>query len=117
MAKKRVKAGTAKVAISSRGSKPGEHRGGREKGTKNKITVEFRETVRRLLEDNAANVGVWLKRVAEGHGEAEADPAKALDLLAKLAEYASPKLGRTELTGKDGADLPVPTGWVIQPVG
>lgn len=89
---------------------------GRKKGVPNKVTTEFRETVRKLLEDNSANVGTWLKQVAEGHGETEADPAKALDLLSKLAEYASPKLGRTEHTGKDGEALPVPTAWTIQPV-
>lgn len=89
---------------------------GRQKGKKNKVTQEFRETVRLLLEENSKNVGRWLAQVAEGHGDVEADPAKALDLLSRLAEYASPKLGRTELTGKDGADLPIPTGWVIKPV-
>lgn len=80
--------------------------GGRPPGTPNKVTREFRETVTRVLESNAENVGIWLTRVAEGErlvgedGSVEvlspADPAKALDLLAKLAEYASPKLARTE---------------------
>lgn len=68
--------------------------GGSRKGIPNKATVEFRETVRRVLESNAENVGVWLTQVA-----AE-DPAKALDLLAKLAEFAAPKLGRIEHAGE-----------------
>lgn len=79
--------------------------GGRVAGTPNKATKEFRETVRKLLDDNAENVGTWITQVAEGHGENKADPAKALDLLAKLAEFAAPKLGRVEHTGKDGGPM------------
>jgi hypothetical protein len=73
--------------------------GGSRKGVPNKINAEFRETVRRLLEDNSENVGKWLTQVA---GE---DPAKALDLLAKLAEFAAPKLSRTEMTGPGGGPV------------
>ncbi len=83
-----------------RGSAPGELRGGRAKGTPNRVTQEFRETVRKVLEDNSENVGKWLTQVADGNGDPDkADPGKALDLLAKLAEFASPKLARTELAG------------------
>jgi len=74
-------------------------------GTPNKATKEFRETITKLLDDNAENVGIWLQQVAQGHGEAKADPGKALDLVAKLAEYAAPKLNRTEHTGKDGGPM------------
>ena len=82
---------------------------GRPKGAANKATREFRETVTKLLEDNAENVGRWLTLVAEGDGtdRGRPDPAKALDLMAKLAEYAAPKLNRTELTGADGGALKV----------
>ena len=79
--------------------------GGRVAGTPNKATVEFRETVTKLLSDNAANVGLWLTQVAEGHGENKPDPGKALDLMAKLAEYAAPKLNRTEHTGAGGGPV------------
>ena len=82
-----------------------EKTGGRVKGTPNKVNREFRETVRKLLDDNADNVGTWITQVAQGHGENKADPAKALDLLAKLAEFAAPKLGRIEHTGKDGGPM------------
>jgi hypothetical protein len=71
---------------------------GRPKGVPNRVTVDFRETVRRLLDDNAANVGVWLEQVASGGADGKPDPGRALDLLAKLAEYAAPKLGRVECT-------------------
>lgn len=79
--------------------------GGRAAGTPNKATKEFRDTVTKLLSDNASNVATWLSDVANGKGDVKADPAKALDLLAKLAEFAAPKLGRTEHVGKDGSDL------------
>lgn len=78
---------------------------GRPKGLPNKITVEFRETVRKVLEDNAANVGKWLTQIAEGEGDGKADPGKALDLLVKLAEFAAPKLARTEHTGEGGGPV------------
>lgn len=83
--------------------------GGRVKGTPNKVTQEFRETVRQLLEDNASNVGRWLTLVAEGDGSeySRPDPAKALDLLAKLAEFAAPKLGRTEHVGEGGGAIQI----------
>lgn len=81
--------------------------GGRKKGTPNKQTAEFRETVRQLLEDNSTNVGRWLSEVAEGNGQdgSKGDPAKALDLLCKLAEYAAPKLNRTEHVGEGGGPV------------
>lgn len=79
---------------------------GRPKGIPNKKTQEFRETVRQLLEDNSANVGIWLEQVAGGNGDpSKADPGKALDLLAKLAEFAAPKLARTEVSGPDGGPV------------
>lgn len=84
---------------------------GRPKGVPNKVTVEFRETVRKVLEDNAENMGRWLTAVADGDGDAKPDPAKALDLLAKLAEYAAPKLARTEHTGEDGGPMKAIIGW------
>lgn len=81
--------------------------GGRVAGVPNKATREFRETITRILEENSTNMGVWLTQVAEGHGDNKADPAKALDLVAKLAEYAAPKLNRTEHTGADGGPMEV----------
>ncbi len=73
--------------------------GGRAPGQPNKVTREFREAVTRLLEDNADNFGVWLEKVADGDASIgmRADPGKALDLVAKLAEFAAPKLARTEV--------------------
>jgi hypothetical protein len=83
----------------------GHKTGGRRAGTPNKATAEFRQTVGSLLEKNASNVDLWLQQVADGHGDQKPDPAKALDLLAKLAEYAAPKLNRTEHTGEGGGPV------------
>ena len=63
----------------------------------NKVNREFRDTVRQLLENNSENVERWLAQVAEGDEKNKADPGRALDLMSKLAEYASPKLSRTEV--------------------
>lgn len=89
--------------------------GGRQKGTPNKVNAEFRETVRQLLEDNAENVAKWLDMVANGHGDQKPDPGKALEHVARLAEFAAPKLARTEITGKNGTDL-IPPQFIIRPV-
>ena len=73
---------------------------GRPKGAVNKATKTFRETINALLEGNAAHVEEWLHTVAYGDGDmVKPDPKGALDLLAKLAEYATPKLARTEVVG------------------
>jgi hypothetical protein len=81
--------------------------GGRAKGTRNRVSQEFRETVAQLLDDNRENIALWLAQVADGtiqvleNGQVVGDPpnpAKALDLIAKLAEYAAPKLTRADVT-------------------
>ena len=88
---------------------------GRPKGIPNRSTIEFRETVQKLLDDNRENVSRWLTLVAEGDGgDLKPDPAKALDLMGKLAEFAAPKLSRTELTGAGGKDL-IPPQFIIAP--
>ena len=85
--------------------------GGRVAGTPNKVTKEFRQTVTALLENNAPNVEIWLKQVAEGHGDTKPAPEKALDLLAKLAEFAAPKLARTEHVGEGGGAVKHQFSW------
>ena len=86
---------------------------GRPKGAVNRVTNEFRETVRCLLEDNADNVSKWLELVAEGDEakEIRPDPYKALDMISKLAEYATPKLARTELTGDSNKPIEHRVTW------
>ena len=88
-------------------------------GTPNRATAEFRQTVQKLLDDNRENVGRWLTLVAEGDGTdyGRPDPAKALDLLAKLAEYAAPKLNRTEVVGDADKPLQTVTRIELVPLG
>ena len=75
--------------------------GGRVAGTPNRATTEFRDTVRQLLEDNAENVKQWLTQVAAD------DRYKALSVLSNLAEFAAPKLARTEIAGDPDKPLTV----------
>ena len=84
---------------------------GRPKGMPNKATVAFRETIQALLDGNRENVALWLDQVATGSHGKEPAPEKALDLLAKLAEYAAPKLSRTEVTGRDGGPVKTVIQW------
>lgn len=85
--------------------KKGEKKPNQGKRGPGKATVEFRTTVQQLLVDNRDNVAIWLKNVAEGSNGVAADPAKALDLLAKLAEYGAPKLSRTEMSHSGSLDV------------
>ena len=75
----------------NRGAKPGERRGGRQKGTPNKVTKDIREAIRELLEECAPKMSSWLDAVAKDN------PGKALELALRAAEYAVPKLSRAEI--------------------
>lgn len=86
---------------------------GRPKGAVNKATKAFRDTVNDLLEGNAENVSVWLQRVADGDGDQlKPDPKGALDILSKLAEFATPKLARTEHTGENSGPVEMKITWI-----
>ena len=84
---------------------------GRPKGIPNKATTTFRQTVTALLEGNSENVAVWLEQVATGSHGKDPAPDKALDLLAKLAEFAAPKLSRTEVVGDEEKPLQTVIKW------
>ncbi len=91
---------------------------GRKPGSLNKVTVEFRETVQRLLDDNRENVAKWVQQIAEGAPAVKVrgrivfparapDPSGALLRLSMLADYAAPKLSRQEQVGDGGGPLTV----------
>jgi hypothetical protein len=88
--------------VPSRGSKPGERRGGRKAGTPNKATANAREAFARLVEGNVDRVQGWLDQIAVTDG-----PKAALMCFLDLAEYHVPKLARTELTGQDGGPVTI----------
>jgi hypothetical protein len=94
-------------------------RGGRKPGVPNKVTTTFRETITRLLESNEKNYAKWVRQIAEGlpveyddkgnmvRPGRPADPAGAARTVAMLAEYAAPKLNRSEIAGDGGGPLTV----------
>jgi len=67
--------------------------GGRPKGTLNKQTVKFKEGVNKLLEVATPKMVEWLQEVADK------DPAKALDLVYKFAQFGFPVLSRQTIDG------------------
>lgn len=77
------------------------------KGRPNKATQDVRAAIAAFAEGNAGNLAKWIARVAEGTKERAPDPAKAAELYLKAIEYHIPKLGRTELTGKDEGPIKV----------
>lgn len=80
---------------------PGTRRVGRPKGVPNKITSAARSAFLATFTKMEPQLEGWLERVA-----AE-DPARAADLLIRMAEYHFPKLGRQELTGPEGGAITV----------
>ena len=80
--------------------------GGRKAVVGNKTTVDVRNAIALIAQDNAGNFARWLNQVA-----AE-DPAKAADLYLKAIEYHIPKLARSETTGKDGGPVDHTFRWL-----
>ena len=78
---------------------PGSNPGGRPKGATNKVTRDIRSAYQQLVEFNLDNMSAWLAEIAADN------PEKAFELMIKLSEYVIPKMQRTEVTGKDGADI------------
>ncbi len=83
------------------GRKPGTPKtGGRAPGVPNKATANAREAIAAFVDSNAPRLQGWLEEIAAEQG-AQAAFRCVMDLL----EYHIPKLARTELTGKEGAEL------------
>jgi hypothetical protein len=95
------------------GSKPGNRKGGRKKGTPNRVTYEAREAFRAVYEGRLADLDRWIRETGDGYraihflanGEkcyyTERNPGKAADLLLRMAEHFIPKLNHTTLTGEN----------------
>lgn len=74
---------------------------GRVKGVPNKVTADIRKGFTIMVEGSVPKLQRWLDRVAVE------DPARALSIIADMAEFCIPKLSRTEITGKDGKPVTV----------
>lgn len=72
---------------------------GRPKGSKNVATEEVRKNFMKLVKSNLPHLNKWILQTAEK------DPAKATDLVIRLAKFVLPELQKTELTGLDGEQL------------
>jgi hypothetical protein len=81
--------------------------GGRKAGVGNKTTVDVRNAIALIAQDNAGNFAQWLGEVALE------DPGKAADLYLKAIEYHIPKLARSEVSGPDGGPQVVEATWRI----
>jgi hypothetical protein len=78
----------------------GQKTGGRRKGTPNKATKDVRAAIALLAQNKIGELEEWLDRTAKKN------PAMAAKILLETIEYHIPKLSRSELTGKDGKELP-----------
>lgn len=78
----------------------GKKTGGREAGTPNRATANAREAIAAFVDGNTPRLQAWLDKIERDDG-----PKAAFQCVMDLLEYHVPKLARTELTGKDGADL------------
>jgi hypothetical protein len=85
-----------------KGTKPPAAGRGRKRGTPNKTTSAARKMFTDFLEANVDRVQDLFDRVAKK------EPARALELLTKVAEFVIPKLQRTELKGEFDVDMPEP---------
>lgn len=84
-----------------KGTRPPNAGKGRKAGVPNKATRDVRSVFTAFVEQNAERAQELFEQVATK------DPAKALDLLARLSEFVLPKLARTELAAD--AKNPNPT--------
>lgn len=78
------------------GSKPGERRGGRKKGTPNKKSKKAEEQILELC--NPFEEMVRLARLAESNQEYNT----AINAYKELAQYIAPKRKAVEVTGENG---------------
>lgn len=72
---------------------------GRPVGAKGKSTQAAREAIAMFVENNAERLVGWLDEMAVD------SPKDAFTAFMSVVEYHIPKLQRSELTGKDGAEL------------
>jgi hypothetical protein len=79
----------------------GKKTGGRTRGTPNRMTRDARETFRLVFEALAPELEDWIRTAASR------SPAKAAELLLRLAEHFVPRLARNEVTTNSDGPLVV----------
>lgn len=98
--------------MSGRGSKPGERRGGRQKGTKNKKT----QAVIDKLDDMGVDPIKGMADIAN-QAMAEGDMQLAGQMYRELAQYVAPKRKAVEISGDDGGPIQTSSSFEFIPVG
>ena len=90
--------------MSRGGSKPGQRRGGRGKGTPNKKTMAVAEVLGELGLDPIKQMG---QIAIDEHIEVSI----RVQVLKELCQYIAPKRKAVEITGEDGGPLVLEISW------
>jgi hypothetical protein len=89
--------------MAGKGSKPGERRGGRQKGTRNKATLESAARAAVIARSGLTPLEYMLERMRDD----KEMPAIRADMAKAAAPYVHPKLANIEHTGKDGGPIQI----------
>jgi hypothetical protein len=76
-------------------------RGGRQKGTPNRVTADARETFRLIFERLTPELEAWVRAAARRN------PARGAELLLRLAEHFVPRVARHEVSTDGPSSLVV----------
>ncbi len=90
--------------MSRGGSKPGERRGGRCKGTPNKKTMAVAEVLGELGLDP-------IKQMGQIAMDERVEVSIHVQVLKELCQYVAPKRKAMEVTGEEGGSLALETHW------
>lgn len=100
----------------------GRKTGGRQRGVPNKLTSNAKASFLATFGHLEKDIRRWIQETGDGfqaiHFLAdgtqipylEKNPGKSAELMIRMAEFHFPKLGRTEVTGKDGGPVVVDFG-------
>lgn len=91
------------------GSKPGERRGGRKKGTPNKRTAKAAKTIQETLDRIGCDPLEAMLEIAQ-EARKQGDLQLSLTAYKELAQYVAPKRKAVEVSGNDEKD-PVKIEW------
>ena len=90
--------------MSRGGSKPGQRRGGRCKGTPNKKTLAVAEVLGELGLDP-------IKQMGQIAMDERVEVSIRVQVLKELCQYIAPKRKAVEITGEDGGPLALEISW------